>query len=55
MARSEHTDTYMDGKQDNRKPFVFFIGKRKNLNNRFESEVLDNHLVARYTEVKTTI
>lgn len=54
MARNEHTDTYRDRKQDNRKPFVFFIGKRKNQNNRFEYVVLDDHLVARYTEVRPT-
>lgn len=55
FARNEHLEVFKDGKKDKRKPFIFFIGKKLDFNNPFEYEVLDNHLVARYTEIRRTI
>ncbi len=55
FARNEQTVAFKEGKQDKRKPFVFFIGKKIDINNPFEYKVLDNHLVARYTEIRPTI
>jgi hypothetical protein len=55
FARNEQTVAFKEGKQDKRKPFVFFIGKKIDINNPFEYKVLDNHLVARYTEIRDTV
>lgn len=55
FARNEQTVAFKEGKQDKRKPFIFFIGKKIDINNPFEYEVRDNHLVARYTEVRRTV
>jgi hypothetical protein len=55
FARNEHYEAFKSGVEDKRKPFIFFIGKKIESSNPFEFEVLDNHLVARYTEIRRTV
>ena len=55
FARNEQTIAFKEGNQEKRKPFIFFIGKKIDINNPFEYEVRDNHLVARYTAVRRTV
>lgn len=54
-ARTEHYEAFKGGVEDKRKPFIFFIGKKMQSSNPYEFEVLDNHLVARYTEIRRTV
>ena len=55
FARNEHLEAFKDGKKDKRKPFIFFIGRKMTSQNPYEFEVLEHHLVARYTEIRRTI
>lgn len=54
-ALYEQKKVYTDKTRTKNKPYVFFIGRKKHIDNPYEYEVLEGYFVARYTEIKQTV
>ncbi|MFT5217417.1 MAG: hypothetical protein ACI83H_002554 [Glaciecola sp.] len=52
---AEQLNTYRNKTNSKNKPFIFFIGRKNNMNTPYEYEVIDGHFVARYAEVRRTV
>ena len=55
FVRNEHSEAFKQGSKDKKRPFIFFVGKKRSKKENFEYEVYENQLVARYTEIRRTV